>query len=112
MMLNYKIEIEGKANPVPVVVFADKKYELAATFLVGEARNFGAEIIAALDEVVSGKKKTGAFAGNVFSLEIAPGKTTICDDISGQECEIGTQDLRKLAEEYAAAYEKLLQKKK
>ena len=112
MMLKYKIEIEGKENPIPVVTFADKKYELAATFLVGEARNFGAEIVTALDEVVSGKKKTGAFAGNVFSLEIAPGTTTICDDISGKECEIGTQDLKKAAEDYRAAYEKLLQKKK
>ena len=110
-MLNYRIEVEGKENPLPVVVFADEKYELAATFLLGEARSFGAEIVAALDEVTSGKKKTGAFAGNVFSLEIAPGTTTICDDISGKECEIGTQDLKKIAEEYAAAYQKLLQKK-
>ncbi len=112
MMLKYKIEIEGKENPLPVVKFEDKKYELATTFLVGEARTFGAEIVEALDEVCAGKKKTGAFAGNVFSLEIAPETTTICDDISGKECEIGTQDLKKAAEDYRAVYEKLLQKKK
>ena len=104
MMLKYKIEIEGKENPLPVVKFEDKKYELATTFLVGEARTFGAEIVEALDEVCAGKKKTGAFAGNVFSLEIAPETTTICDDISGKECEIGTRALKKVAEEYSAAY--------
>ena len=103
-MLKYKIEIEGKQNPLPVVTFEDARYELAATFLLGEARSFGAEIVAALDEVMSGKKKTGAFAGNVFSLEITPETTKICDDISGKECEIGTQDLRKIAGEYCAAY--------
>jgi hypothetical protein len=106
-MLKYKIEIEGKENPLPVVKFEDKKYDLAATFLLGEARNFGAEIIAALGEVTDGKKKTGAFAGNVFSLEITPKTTTVCDDISGKECEIGTQDLKKIVEEYWAAYKKL-----
>ena len=108
-MLSYKIEIEGKENPLPIVKFGDKKYELAATFLLGEARNFGAEIIAALSEVTDGKK-TGAFAGNVFSLEITPKTTTVCDDISGKECEIGTQDLKKIAEEYWAAYRKLTKK--
>lgn len=106
-MLNYKIEIEGKENPLPVVKFEDARYELAATFLLGEARNFGAEIIAALDEVAGGKKKTGAFAGNVFSLEITPKTTIICDDISGKECEIGTQDLKKIVEEYWTVYKKL-----
>ena len=109
-MLKYKIEIEGKQNPLPVVTFEDEQYELAATFLLGEARSFGAEIVAALDEVTSGKKKTGAFAGNVFSLEITPKTTTVCDDISGKECEIGTQDLKKIAEEYWAAYQKLTKK--
>ena len=109
-MLKYKIEIEGKENPLPIVKFGDKKYELAATFLLGEARNFGAEIIAALSEVTDGKKKTGAFAGNVFSLEITPKTTMVCDDISGKECEIGTQDLKKIAEEYWAAYRKLTKK--
>lgn len=109
-MLSYKIEIEGKENPLPIVKFGDKKYELAATFLLGEARNFGAEIIAALSEVTDGKKKTGAFAGNVFSLEITPKTTMVCDDISGKECEIGTQDLKKIAEEYWAAYRKLTKK--
>ena len=109
-MLNYKIAIEGKENPLPIVTFEDKRYELAATFLLGEARSFGAEIVAALDEVCAGKKKTGAFAGNVFSLEISPKTTTICDDISGKECEIGTQDLKKIAEDYWAAYKKLRDK--
>ena len=109
-MLNYKIEITKEAHPVPVAVFEDKKYELAATFLLAEARNFGKEIIAALDEVCAGKKKTGAFAGNVFSLEIAPETTTICDDISGKECEIETRGLKKAAEEYWEAYRKLTEK--
>ena len=107
MMLNYKIEIEGKANPVPVVNFEDDRYELAATFLLAEARNFGSAIVDALDEVTSGKKAAGSFAGNVFSLEIAPEKTTICDDISGKECEIATGALREIAEEYVAAYQRL-----
>ncbi|MBR1552483.1 MAG: hypothetical protein IJ631_00560 [Schwartzia sp.] len=106
-MLNYKIEIEGKENPLPVARFEDPRYELAATFLLGEVRSFGKEILAALAEVCEGKKKTGAFAGNVFSLEITPDKTTVCDDISGKECEIGTEDLKKIAEEYVAAYHRL-----
>ena len=109
-MLNYKIAIEGKENPLPIVTFEDSRYELAATFLLGEARNFGTEIIAALDEVCAGKKKTGAFAGNVFSLEITPETTTICDDISGKECEIETRALKKAAEEYWAEYRKLTEK--
>ena len=107
MMLNYRIEIEGKANPVPVVIFGDDRYELAATFLLAEARNFGSAIIDALNEVTGGQKTAGSFAGNVFSLEIAPEKTKICDDISGKECEIETDALREIAEEYVAAYEKL-----
>ena len=107
MMMNYKIEIEGKANPVPVVTFEDDRYELAATFLLAEARNFGSAIVDALNEVTSGEKETGSFAGNVFSLEIAPEKTTICDDISGKECEIETGALQEIAEEYVAAYENM-----
>ena len=106
-MLQYKIEIEGKENPLPVVTFGDQQYELAATFLLAEARNFGSAIVDALDAVCEGKKERGAFAGNVFSLEIAPETTTICDDISGKECEIGTQDLKEIAEEYVAAYHRL-----
>ena len=107
MMLKYNIEIEGKNNPLPVVHFEDERYELAATFLLAEARNFGSAIVDALEEVTGGKKQTGSFAGNVFSLEIAPETTTICDDISGKECEIGTAALQEIAEEYVAAYEKL-----
>ena len=107
MMLKYNIEIQGKNNPVPVVHFEDDRYELAATFLLAEARNFGSAIVDALEEVCEGEKEKGSFAGNVFSLEIAPEITTICDDISGKECEIGTAALQEIAEEYVAAYEKL-----
>lgn len=106
-MLKYKIEVEGKDNRLPVVTFEDKAYELAATFLLSEARNFGSAIIDALEEVCEGEKQRGSFAGNVFSLEITPETTTICDDISGKECEIGTQDLKEIAEEYVAAYHRL-----
>ena len=107
MMLNYKIEIEGKSNPLPVVTFEDERYELAATFLLAEARNFGSAIVDALEEVTDGKKQTGSFAGNVFSLEITSEITKICDDISGKECEIETAALQEIAEEYVAAHEKL-----
>ncbi|MBO4852166.1 MAG: hypothetical protein J5477_00875 [Schwartzia sp.] len=106
-MLNYRIDIEGKGNPLPIVYFADEGYELAATFLLAEARNFGSAIVDALEAVTGGQKDHGSFAGNVFSLEITPETTTICDDISGKECEIGTQDLQEVAEEYCAAYERL-----
>ena len=104
MMLKYKIEIEGKDNPLPIVTFEDDRYELVATFLLAEARNFGSAIVDALDEVTDGRKEKGSFAGNVFSLEITPETTTICDDISGKECEIGTEALLEIAEEYVAAY--------
>ena len=107
MMLKYDIKIEGKNNPPPIVTFEDDRYELAATFLLAEARNFGSAIVDALGEVTDGRKSTGTFAGNVFSLEITPETTTICDDISGQECEIGTEVLREIAEEYVEAYESL-----
>ena len=107
MMLKYEIKIEGKNNPLPVVTFEDERFELAATFLLAEARNFGSAIVDALEEVTSGKKQTGSFAGNVFSLEITPGMTTICDDISGKECAIETAALQEVVEEYVAAYEKL-----
>ena len=107
MMLKYKIEIEGKDNPLPIVTFEDDRYELAATFLLAEARNFGSAIVDALDEVTDGRKTTGSFAGNVFSLEITPETTTICDDISGKECEIGTEALQEIAEEYVEAYKSL-----
>ena len=104
MMLKYKIEIEGKDNPLPIVTFEDDRYELAATFLLAEARNFGSAIVDALGEVADGRKEKGSFAGNVFSLEITPETTTICDDISGKECEIGTEALLEIAEEYVEAY--------
>ena len=104
MMLKYKIEIEGKDNPLPIETFEDDRYELAATFLLAEARNFGSAIVDALDEVADGRKEKGSFAGNVFSLEITPETTTICDDISGKECEIGTEALLEIAEEYVEAY--------
>ena len=106
-MLKYKIEVEGKDNRLPVVTFEDKEYELAATFLLSEARNFGSAIIDALEEVCEGEKQRVAFAGNVFSLEITPETTTICDDISGKECEIGTEALQEIAEEYVEAYKSL-----
>ena len=107
MMLKYEIKIEGKNNPLPIVTFEDDRYELAATFLLAEARNFGSAIVDALEEVTDGRKTTGSFAGNVFSLEITPETTTICDDISGKECEIGTEALQEIAEEYLEAYGKL-----
>ena len=107
MMLKYNIEIQGRSNPFPVVAFEDERYELAATFLLAEARNFGSAIVDALGEVTGGKKEKGSFAGNVFSLEIEPEKTLICDDISGKECEIETRALQKIAEEYVAAYHRL-----
>ena len=107
MMLKYDIKIEGKNNPLPIVTFEDDRYELVATFLLAEARNFGSAIVDALDEVTDGRKTTGAFAGNVFSLEITPETTTICDDISGKECEIGTEALQEIAEEYVEAYKSL-----
>ena len=106
MMLKYEIKIEGKNNPLPVVTFEDERFELAATFLLAEARNFGSAIVDALDEVADGRKEKGSFAGNVFSLEITPETTTICDDISGKECEIGTEALLEIAEEYVAAYQR------
>ena len=105
-MLKYKIEITKEERPVPIVTFEDKRYELAATFLLAEARSFGREILSSLDEVCAGKKKTGAFAGNVFSLEIAPDTTTIADDISGKECEIATKDLRQVVDAYVSADKK------
>ena len=86
MMLKYDIKIEGKNNPLQIVTFEDDRYELVATFLL------------------VGRKTTGSFAGNVFSLEITPETTTICDDISGKECEIGTEALQEIAEEYVEAY--------
>ena len=107
MMLKYDIKIEGKNNTLPIVTFEDDRYELAATFLLAEARNFGSAIVDALSEVTDGRKTTGSFAGNVFSLEITPETTTICDDISGKESEIGTEALREIAEEYVEAYESL-----
>ena len=107
MMLKYDIKIEGKNNPRPIMTFEDDRYELAATFLLAEARNFGSAIVDALGEVTDGRKSTGTFAGNVFSLEITPETTTICDDISGEDCEIGTEALREIAEEYVEAYESL-----
>ena len=107
MMLKYEIKIEGKNNPLPIVTFEDDRYELASTFLLAEARNFGSAIVDALEEVTDGRKTTGSFAGNVFSLEITPETTTICDDISGKECEIGTEALQEIAEEYLASYGKL-----
>ena len=100
-MLKYKIYVdEGERTPIPEAIFEDKKYDLAGTFLIAEARTFGEEILDTLEEVTSGKKKSGAFAGNVFSLEIRRDKTLISDDISGRELEIATSDLQKIAAEY------------
>ena len=106
-MIKYKIEITKESRPVPIITFADKTYELAATFLLAEARSFGEEILAALDKGAAKDGAAVAFAGNVFSLEIRPDVTTICDDISGKECTIGTKELKKAAKEYVEACKKL-----
>ncbi len=103
-MMKYKIEITEEEHSVPVVTFENEEYGLAGTFLLAEARTFGREILEALEAVTSGREKTGTFAGNVFSLEITPKTTTVCDDISGEECEIATADLQKIAGEYVTAY--------
>lgn len=90
-------------HPVPIVEFADKRYDLVATFLLAEARSFAREILEALDEVCVRGKASGSFSGNVFSLEIARDTTTVADDIMGQECQIPTAVLRDVVEAYQRA---------
>ena len=102
-MLKYKIEIEGKRRPLPVVTFEDERYTLAGTFLLAEARSFGKEIMAELDKVCVEGKSSAEFSGNAFSLEIGPETTKVVDDIMGDECELPTKEMRKLVEEYRKA---------
>ena len=105
-MLEYKIEFKPglKAKrPMPIIVFADKQYELVSEFFLAEGRMFAREIIAALDEALSGEKAGSAFAGNAFSLEIARDTTLVIDDIAERECAVPTLELRQLAAKYAAA---------
>ena len=106
-MLKYRIEVKNKKNPVPVAVMEEERYDLAGEFLLAEARNFGAEILAALDQAVL-RKKSGSFSGNVFSLETGTEITRIADDISDRICEVPTEEFRQMAMEYCQEYERLL----
>ncbi len=98
-MIGYEIKIKDE-DPIPVVVFEERKYDLVGTFLLAEARSFSREILSALDEVCVEGKTSGGFAGNVFSLEIAPDMTKVTDDIMGRECEIPTRELKEVVEAY------------
>ncbi|MBR3457939.1 MAG: hypothetical protein IKH16_07280 [Selenomonadaceae bacterium] len=106
-MIKYEIKRSGEAHPVPVVVFEEEAYGLAGTFLLAEARSFGAEILSALDEVCVGGRACSFFAGNAFSLEITPSFTKVVDDILGKECRISTKDFREIAGEYCRVCEKI-----
>lgn len=105
-MVKYRIEIENGKHPHPVVITEEKKYELAGEFLLAEGRNFGREILAAMNEVCSGERQESGFSGNVFSLEITRGQTRITHDISDRTCEIGTEALKKMLKEYLTVWQK------
>ncbi len=102
-MMNYTIKNTGGKNPVPVVAMEQEEYALAGEFLLAEARSFGKQIIAAMNETSLTPKKSGSFSGNAFSLEIYPETTKIINDITGQECTVPTGDFRRLTAEYVAA---------
>ena len=107
-MINYRIEIEKGKHPRPVVAVEEEKYALAGEFLLAEGRNFGGEILAAMEEVCSGEREENDFSGNVFSLEITPGGTRITHDISDRTCEIGTEALKEMLKEYMTVCEKTI----
>ena len=102
-MIAYRIKRTAGKHPVPVIEFEEARYEVAATFLLAEARSFGKEILAAMDDVILGGEPSGTFSGNAFSLEITPSLTTIVDDIMGKECVLPTKELKGIAEAYCTA---------
>ena len=103
-MIKYEIRMTEGRHPVPVMVFEDKKYELVGAFLLAEARSFSDEILHAIDAVCTDGEVSGEFAGNAFRLEITAEMTKVVDDIMGKECEVGTKELKGIAEAYCKAY--------
>ena len=73
-MIKYEIKRSGEAHPVPVVVFEEEAYGLAGTFLLAEARSFGAEILSAMDEVCVGGRSCSFFSGMVCVLSLDIGQ--------------------------------------
>ena len=93
--------IRGK-HPRVEVVFEKEKYALAGELLLAE-RPFLGEII----NVGSGQEAAGNFSGNAFSVWVTPESTKIANDINGEEIEVPTKDLLKLAKAYQKQYDRI-----
>ena len=97
--------IRGK-HPRVEVVFEKEKYALAGELLLAE-RPFLGEIIKLLSDVGSGQEAAGNFSGNAFSVWVTPESTKIANDINGEEIEVPTKDLLKLAKAYQKQYDRI-----
>ncbi|MBQ1382124.1 MAG: hypothetical protein II629_02745 [Ruminococcus sp.] len=97
--------IRGK-HPRVEVVFEKEKYALAGELLLAE-RPFLGEIIKTLGSVGSGQEAAGNFSGNAFSVWVTPESTKIANDINGEEIEVPTKDLLKLAKAYQKQYDRI-----
>ena len=105
--MKYKVKTVRGKHPRVEVVFEDETYALAGELMLAE-RPFLSELIKQLDRVLHNTDApTGNFSGNAFSVWVTPESTKIANDINGEEIEVPTKDLLKLAKAYQKQYDRI-----
>lgn len=97
-----KIEI-GKKERL-LIEFKEKKYEILSTFLESDVLPFEEWIKAGFDRVLAGESEYEEVNGNVCCAEISLNITKVYDNLAedamGNWCEVDTQELRQIIEEW------------
>ena len=113
-MLNYKIRYIEYNGKVDDMVFEfEKERELLSTFLSVEVSAFDEWVKEVFDKVLSGKSEYEEFNGNICAAEISPKVTKIYDMLAEDDeyesthCEVDTQELRELMDEWINKVKKL-----
>ncbi len=87
-----------------LIEFREKKYEILSTFLESDVTPFETWIKSIFDRVLSGRTQYEEVNGNACCAEITLKTTKVYDNLAedamGNWCEVDTQELRQIIEEW------------
>ena len=103
--MKYKVKTLRGKRALVTVEFEEERFALAGELMLAE-RPFLRQIIRELENTRANGNH-GSFAGNAFSLSIAPDRTASENEVNGASVTVPTDDLLKLAKAYQKQYESL-----
>ncbi|MCM1084427.1 MAG: hypothetical protein NC393_09510 [Clostridium sp.] len=103
--MKYRIEEYKLKNGIEdISIIFQEKYQLLTTFMYCDVLPFEDWIKTGFDKVLSGESEYEEVNGNVCCAEISFKSTKIYDNLAenamGNWCEVDTQELRKIIEEW------------